>query len=339
MPLKYGHGQHSGWPPHSVDPIQDTLLPGNHGNQHPKLSLTVLSTKAVRTSLKPVATRTASVKSGLTNLSNMADGSHIFSTFVTLQCTCGKPGCRTFWEAACEELPPAKGFFSPGKKLKKGGCVSSVFCWVHWLAFSLLNLAYALGSSKFTKRRFKTCYAVGSTSKESPEIIGTNQKKNKCRNLATKTQCTQRLLGQKVRGLTVQSATNQEPSCIQSFLLPNPPSWELRSAIAMLASTPLPLFEATSAHHQPWWKTHGTKLWNQRPLHRQNPRPAPALVHHQVLREQHRGSCYNSGSDTLPNQIESIELNDGGNVNPACRIKCHYTTGLTTPPGHRQGPN
>lgn len=75
------------------------------------------------------------------------------------------------------------------------------------------------------------------------------------------------------------------------------------------------------------------------PLHRQNLRPAPALVHHQVLREQHRGSCYNSGSDTLPNQIESIELNDGGNVNPACRKKCHYTTGLTTPPGHRQGPN
>lgn len=147
--------------------------------------------------------------------------------------------------------------------------------------------------------------------------------KNKCRNLATKTQRTQRLLGQKVRGLTVQSATNQEPSCIQSFLLPNPPSWELRSAIARLASTPLPLFEATSAHHQPWWNTHGTKLWNQRPLHRQNPRPAPALVHHQVLREQHRGSCYNSGSDTLPNQIESIELNDGGNVNPACRTWPH----------------
>ena len=180
--------------------------------------------KAVRTSLKPVATRTASVKSGLTKHGRRQP--HIFHICHTtrLQCTCGKPGCRTFWEAACEELPPAKGFFSPGKKLKKGGCVSSVFCWAHWLAFSLLNLAYALGSSKFTKRRFKTCFAVGSTSKESPEIIGTNQKKNKCRNLATKTQRTQRLLGQKVRGLTVQSATNQEPSCIQSFLLPNPPS-------------------------------------------------------------------------------------------------------------------
>ena len=136
MPLKYGHGQHSGWPPHSVDPIQDTLLPGNHGNQHPKLSLTVLSTKAVRTSLKPVATRTASVKSGLTNLSNMADGSHICSTFVTLQdckCTCGKPGCRTFWEAACEELPPAKGFFSPGKKTEKR--------WMRFQCFLLGSLA------------------------------------------------------------------------------------------------------------------------------------------------------------------------------------------------------
>lgn len=134
-----------------------------------------------------------------------------------------KTGCRTFWEAACEELPPAKGVQSR-EKLRKVNAFPVFFVGVHWLAFSLLNLAYALGSSKFTKRRFKTCYAVGSTSKESLEIIGTNQKKNKCRNLATKTQCTQRLLGQKVGGLTVQSATNQEPSCIHSFLLPNPPS-------------------------------------------------------------------------------------------------------------------
>lgn len=85
-----------------------------NGNQFPKLSV---KHKAVRTSLKPVATRTVSVKSGLTNLSNMAEGSHIFSTFVTLQCTCVS-GCRTFWEAACEELPPAKGFQSR-EKLKK----------------------------------------------------------------------------------------------------------------------------------------------------------------------------------------------------------------------------